>query len=120
MVPRRAAEPRLEPLALPLPAGASSRTATWWPRTAAAASSTPSTSCSTPASFDDDRYWIVEVDYAKADPHDLLMTVRVTNAGPEADDAARAADRLVPQHVGVGRSDAPNARAASVGGGATS
>ncbi|HEX4679995.1 MAG TPA: hypothetical protein VH210_12420 [Gaiellaceae bacterium] len=35
--------------------------------------------------FDDDRYWIVEVDYAKADPHDLLMTVRVTNAGPERD-----------------------------------
>ena len=27
--------------------------------------------------FDDDRYWIVEVDYAKADPTDLLMTVRV-------------------------------------------
>ena len=36
--------------------------------------------------FDDDRYWIVEVDYAKADPFDLLATVRVTNAGPEADD----------------------------------
>ncbi len=35
--------------------------------------------------FDEDRYWIVEVDYAKADPTDLLMTVRVTNAGPEAD-----------------------------------
>ena len=35
--------------------------------------------------FDDDRYWIVEVDYAKADPHDLLMVVRVTNAGPDAD-----------------------------------
>ena len=35
--------------------------------------------------FDEDRYWIVEVDYAKADPHDLLMTVRVTNAGPDAD-----------------------------------
>jgi len=34
--------------------------------------------------FDADRYWIVEVDYAKADPLDLLMTVRVTNAGPEA------------------------------------
>jgi hypothetical protein len=34
--------------------------------------------------FDDDRYWIVEVDYAKADAADLLMTVRVTNAGPEA------------------------------------
>ncbi|HEY7398614.1 MAG TPA: hypothetical protein VH538_09945 [Gaiellaceae bacterium] len=35
--------------------------------------------------FDEDRYWIVEVDYAKADPHDLLMTIRVTNQGPEAD-----------------------------------
>ena len=35
--------------------------------------------------FDDDRYWIVEVDYAKADPHDLLLTVRVTNQGPETD-----------------------------------
>jgi mannosylglycerate hydrolase MGH1-like protein len=36
-------------------------------------------------SFDDDRYWIVEVDYAKGDPHDLLMTIRVTNAGPETE-----------------------------------
>src|SRR5436189_3758860 len=36
--------------------------------------------------FDDDRYWIVEVDYAKADPRDLLMAVRVTNVGPEDDE----------------------------------
>jgi hypothetical protein len=35
--------------------------------------------------FDDDRYWVVEVHYAKAGPEDLLMTVEVTNAGPEAD-----------------------------------
>jgi len=35
--------------------------------------------------FDGDRYWITEVHYAKADPTDLLMTVEVTNAGPEAD-----------------------------------
>ena len=34
--------------------------------------------------FDDDRYWVVEVVHAKADPHDLLMEVSVTNAGPEA------------------------------------
>jgi hypothetical protein len=27
----------------------------------------------------------VEVDYVKADPTDLLMVVRVTNAGPDAD-----------------------------------
>jgi hypothetical protein len=34
--------------------------------------------------FDADRYWVVEVDYAKADPTDLLMRVRVTNAGTRA------------------------------------
>jgi hypothetical protein len=33
--------------------------------------------------FDGDRYWVVEVHYAKADPTDLLMSVRITNAGPE-------------------------------------
>jgi hypothetical protein len=32
--------------------------------------------------FDGDRYWIVEVVYAKASPLDLLMQVRVTNAAP--------------------------------------
>jgi hypothetical protein len=35
--------------------------------------------------FDDDRYWIVEVRYAKADPTDVLMAITVTNAGPETD-----------------------------------
>jgi len=34
--------------------------------------------------FDDDRYWITEVCYAKDGPDDLLMAVQVTNAGPEA------------------------------------
>jgi hypothetical protein len=33
--------------------------------------------------FDDDRYWIVEVCYAKASPVDLLMSMQITNAGPE-------------------------------------
>ena len=31
--------------------------------------------------FDDNRYWIVEVHYAKADRDDLLMVISVTNAG---------------------------------------
>jgi hypothetical protein len=35
--------------------------------------------------FDEDRYWIVEVHYAKADPTDLLMSVQITNAGPDED-----------------------------------
>ena len=35
--------------------------------------------------FDDDRYWVVDVAYAKADPTDILMTITVTNAGPDAE-----------------------------------
>ncbi len=33
--------------------------------------------------FDGDRYWITEVHYAKAGPDDILMTIQVTNAGPD-------------------------------------
>ncbi|HKD87988.1 MAG TPA: hypothetical protein VKB62_05610, partial [Streptosporangiaceae bacterium] len=33
--------------------------------------------------FDDGRYWITEVHYAKAAPDDILMTVEVTNASPD-------------------------------------
>ncbi|MDO9396712.1 MAG: hypothetical protein Q7T71_09225 [Herbiconiux sp.] len=32
--------------------------------------------------FDDGRFWVVTVDYAKAGPHDLLMSITVENAGP--------------------------------------
>jgi hypothetical protein len=35
--------------------------------------------------FDEDRYWITEVHYAKASPDDLLMAIQITNAGPDAD-----------------------------------
>ena len=35
--------------------------------------------------FDDNRYWIVEVHYAKAGPDDVLMKISVTNQGPDAD-----------------------------------
>ena len=34
--------------------------------------------------FDDDRYWDIEVDYAKAAPDDICIRLRVRNAGPEA------------------------------------
>jgi hypothetical protein len=33
--------------------------------------------------FDDDRHWVVTVDFAKAGPTDLLMRITVENAGPE-------------------------------------
>jgi hypothetical protein len=35
--------------------------------------------------FSENRYWIVEVTYAKGGPDDLLMAIKVTNAGPDAD-----------------------------------
>src|SRR5436190_8764062 len=34
--------------------------------------------------FDDDRYWVVEVDYVKADPTDVIMVVRATNMGADS------------------------------------
>jgi hypothetical protein len=33
--------------------------------------------------FAEDRYWITEVHYAKAGPDDILMTIDITNAGPD-------------------------------------
>ena len=33
--------------------------------------------------FAEDRFWIVEVDHAKAGPNDLRTRIRVTNAGPD-------------------------------------
>jgi hypothetical protein len=55
-------------------------------RTGGAASWIPSTSCSTDTRiFDEDRYWVVDVNYTKADPTDILMTISVTNAGPDTE-----------------------------------
>jgi hypothetical protein len=42
--------------------------------------------------FDDNRYWDVFVEYAKASPHDVLMQITVCNRGPEA-----AAIHVLPQ-----------------------
>ncbi|MFN8128471.1 MAG: hypothetical protein U0R28_06710 [Candidatus Nanopelagicales bacterium] len=33
--------------------------------------------------FDDDRYWVVDVDYAKATPTDISIRITITNAGPD-------------------------------------
>jgi hypothetical protein len=35
--------------------------------------------------FNDDRYWVTEVHYAKAGPDDVLMAIQVTNKGPDAE-----------------------------------
>jgi Glycosyl hydrolase family 63 C-terminal domain len=35
--------------------------------------------------FDEDRYWAITVDYAKASPRDICMRISVTNHGPDPD-----------------------------------
>ena len=71
--------------------------------TRGAAATSRSTSSSTPASSTTTGTGSVTVDYAKADPHDLLharspwpTTARTRRT------LARAADAVVPQHLGVG------------------
>ena len=52
--------------------------------------------------FDEDRYWIVEVHYAKDDPRRRLDVGPGHQRRPRRRHAARAAERLVPQHLVVG------------------
>ena len=52
--------------------------------------------------FDDDRYWVVDVAHAKADPHDLLMEIRRHQRRPGGIDAACAAAPMVPEHLVLG------------------
>ena len=53
--------------------------------------------------FDDDRYFDVFVEYAKADADDILIRITVTNRGPERAPLDVLPTRLVPQHLVVGR-----------------
>ena len=85
MVPRRAAEPRVEPLALPLPPAAVPLCRPGR-RERPARKFDPEYELLDTGVFESGHYWITEVDYVKADPTDLLMVVRVTNAGPDAAD----------------------------------
>ena len=56
--------------------------------------------------FDDNRYFDVFVEYAKADPEDILIRITRRQSRAGSRDTARAADRLVPQHLVVGRESA--------------
>ncbi len=53
--------------------------------------------------FDDNRYFDVFVEYAKAAPDDLLVHISATNRGARAGAAARAADAVVSQHLVAAR-----------------
>ena len=99
VVPRRAAEPLVAEVALPLPAGRVPLRATWSPRTAGAAAPSPSTSCSTPASSTRTATGWSRSTYAKADPHDLLHARSGHQRRAGGRHPARAADAVVPQHL---------------------
>ena len=66
--------------------------------------------------FDDDRYFDVEVTYAKADPSDVVCRITVHNRGPEDAADPPAADAVVPQHVDVPAAHRPSRRCARVDG----
>ena len=57
--------------------------------------------------FDENRYFDVFVEYAKAVAEDILVRITVANRGPEAADIASAADGVVPQHVVMGTTATP-------------
>ena len=85
MVHRRRAQPRLEHLALPLPAGGVPlRGAPYGKR--AQGPARPEYEILDTGVFDQDRYWVTEVTYAKSDDAaELLIEIKVTNAGHDAD-----------------------------------
>ena len=82
VVPRRAAQPRLAAVALPLPAGRRSPTTCSSPRTGAAGSTTPSSSCSTPACSTRTATGRSRSTYAKASPDDIVMRIIVDEPRP--------------------------------------
>ncbi len=51
---------------------------------AAKPASSPSSSCSTRASSNEDRYFDIFAEYAKADADDILIRITAINRGPEA------------------------------------
>ena len=68
--------------------------------------------------FDEDRYFDVFVEYAKAAPEDLLVPDHGRQPRPRGGRRCTAADRLVPQHLGAttasrGRACAPTGPASS-------
>ena len=81
----------------------SSRTRGWSRRTAGAAAARRSSSCSTPASSTTTATSTSSSSTPRPDAEDILIRITVDNRGPDGGAAAPAADRLVPQHLVVGR-----------------
>ena len=83
MVPRLDADALVDAVALHVPAGRVPLRPTSWPRTRHRGRHEPEYELLDTGIFDDDRYWEITADYAKATPDDLCIRVTVRNAGPE-------------------------------------
>ena len=83
-------------------------------RTAGAAGTDPEFELLDTGVFDDDRYFDVFAEYAKASPNDILIRITVGQSRAGGRDAAPAADALVSQHLVLGL-HARRLRAASRG-----
>ena len=83
-------------------------TAAWSRRTAAAANANSNIELIDTGVFDEDRYFDVFVEYAKAAPEDILIRIEAINRGPAAAPTSSTANDLVSQHlvVGFGRAQA--------------
>ena len=104
LLPRQHADALVHEVALQVPAARVPLRAARRGEPAARRAGARSSSCSTPGIFDDDRYFDVFVEYAKASargPRDPRSGV--SNRGPDDGAAARPAAPLVPQHLGLGR-----------------
>ena len=53
--------------------------------------------------FDQDRYFDIVIEYAKATPEDMAIRIEAFNRGPDAAGLHIAASFVVPQHLGLGR-----------------
>ena len=78
-----AAQSRLVALAVPLSADSVSLSATDRGERAARSRDDPEFELLDTGVFDDNRYWVVDVTYAKASPTEILARITVNNRGPE-------------------------------------
>ena len=64
--------------------------------------------------FDDDRYFDVFIEYAKADPEDICIRIEAFNRGPETAPLSPAAASVVSQYLGLDRSSGQRAASSRV------
>ncbi len=113
LLPRQHADPLVHEVPLQVSAGAPSPTPTWWRRNRRRGREEMEYELLDTGVFDDDRYFDVFVEYAKAAPEDILVRITVGEPRTGGRRAAPPADALVPQQlVGLDRRiDAAGSRA---------